>query len=259
MVAHAQQPTSPSVSDEIAWELLRDEWELLMAIGSGPTHLPIAAERMGESVEALTSRLEPLLKYGLVERSDGAYRLVPACHQRQEGMGSYLRDLVFKRIDPAGPPPVVARVRYDVGQRADLASLLQSAEGELFPWIAETASQPESVRSERFLMIVAVAAACPPTRHEELDDSGVPTDGDAVPDVLRVIRSAAIERSREESADTAKLWVAEMRVDPEIADEIVERVEAFVASAPAVSGQGAAAFALWPVAASTQGDEEKKE
>ena len=27
------------LADEIAWDLLRDEWELLMAVGTGPTEL----------------------------------------------------------------------------------------------------------------------------------------------------------------------------------------------------------------------------
>jgi hypothetical protein len=252
MVAMSQSQSTHPVSDEIAWEILRDEWELLMAIGSGPTSLKLASERLGAPIPSVTSRLDLLVQYGLVEADDEGFRLVPACHQRQEGMGSYLRDLVFKRIDPAGPPPIVARVRYDVGGKADLAALLNQAETELFPAVAAAASRPESARSERFLMIVAVAASCPPTAADLLDSDGVPSACDAVPEVLRVIRSAAIERSRTETADTAKLWVAEMRVDPEVADEIVESMEAFVASAPPVSGRGAAAFALWPVAGQVQ-------
>ncbi len=235
------------VQDELAWELLRDEWELLMAIGSGPTPLELASARTGEPVSDIAPRVELLVRYGLVEPSGDAYRLVPACHQRQEGMGSYLRDLVFKRIDPAGAPPIVARVRYDLGKHVDLEALLRSAEVELFPWVAQIASRPESERSERFLMIVAVAASCRPSELGGLDAQGTPRDGDALPEVIRVIRSAAIERSREATAATAKLWVAEMRVDPEVADAIIEKVEAFVAEAPAVSGSGAAAFALWPV------------
>ena len=163
-----------------------------------------------------------------------------------------MRDLVLKRIDPTGAPPIVARVRYDVGERPNLVKLLSMAEGEVLPSIAAIASKPESERSERFLMIFAVSASCPPVEPDTLGDDGIPVDGDAVPEVLRVIRSAAIERSRSETSDTAKLWVAEMRVDPEVADEIIETREAFVASAPAVSGRGAAAFALWPVGGQAQ-------
>jgi hypothetical protein len=253
MVAMSQPQSTSPVSDEIAWELLRDEWELLMAIGSGPTSLTLASERLGEPTLTVTPRLDLLVRYGLVEVDVEGFRLVPACHQRQEGMGSYLRDLVFKRIDPGGPPPIVARVRYDVGGKADLEALLSRAESEFFPSVAAAASRPESPRSERFLMIVAVAASCPPVAVNLLDLNGVPSTCDVVPDVLRVIRSAAIERSRTETADTAKLWVAEMRVDPDVADEIVESMEAFVASAPPVSGRGAAAFALWPVGGLQQG------
>ena len=241
------------VSDEIAWELLRDEWELLMAIGSGPVDEATAAERLGEPVAPVAERIALLLRYGLIEAVDGGYRLVPASHERQEGMGSYLRDLVFKRIDPDGAPPVVARVRYDLGGTPDLTRLIAQANEEVFPSVAAAASKPESDRSERFLMIFAVAASCPPVEPEGLGDDGIPLKGDAVPQVLRVIRSAAIERSRDETSATAKLWVAEMRVDPEVVDEIVETMEAFVASAPVVSGHGAAAFALWPVAGQVQG------
>ncbi|MDP6944157.1 MAG: winged helix-turn-helix domain-containing protein [Myxococcota bacterium] len=241
------------ISDEISWELLRDEWELLMAIGSGPVGVAEAAKRLGESPEAVSPRIELLVRYGLLERVEDGFRLVPACHERQEGMGSYLRDLVFKRIDPAGAPPIVARVRYDVGATPDLSRLITRANDEVFPAVAAAASKPESERSERFLMIFAVAAACPPVQPDALGDDGIPTLGDAVPEVLRVIRSAAIERSRDETAATAKLWVAEMRVDPEVVDDIIETMEAFVVSAPAVSGRGAAAFALWPVGGQAQG------
>ena len=256
MVAAQTEPT-PGVSDEIAWELLRDEWELLMAIGSGPTSVSAVAQRLGEPVSIVAPRIELLVRFGLVEGQETGYRLVPACHQRQEGMGSYLRDLVFKRIDPAGAPPIIARVRFDVGGEGDLKGLLAKAEGEVLPSVAAAASRPESDRSQRFLMIVAVAASCPPREPECLDSTGVPVHGDAVPEVLRVIRSAAIERSREETAATAKLWVAEMRVDPEVADEIVETMEAFVASAPSVSGRGAAAYALWPVVGQQRGSEKE--
>ena len=222
MVAVTRAAEPQPVSEEIAWELLRDEWELLMAIGSGPVDVASAATRLGEPESAVWPRIELLADYGLIEVCEGGYRLVPACHQRQEGMGSYLRDLVFKRIDPAGAPPIVARVRYDVGNQPDLAALLTRAQVDLFPAVADAASRPESERSQRFLMIFAVAAACPPLAPDALDEVGTPTDGDAVPEVLRVIRSAAIERTREETAATAKLWVAEMRVDPEVVDEIVE-------------------------------------
>ena len=40
------------VADELTWEILRDEWELLLAIGSGPTDVATAAKRLGEEVGA---------------------------------------------------------------------------------------------------------------------------------------------------------------------------------------------------------------
>lgn len=244
-VEHNARP--PKVADELAWELLRDEWELLLAIGTGPTDAVTAARRVGEEPSALDGRLALLVQHGLLKSIDGGYSLVSAYHQRQEGMASYLRDLVLKRIELGGLPPVVARVRYDVGDCPDLARLLQQADMGLFPAVTDMASRPESDRSERFLVIFAVSASCPPPEPDTLDNAGVPTSGDLVPQVLRAIRSAAIERSRSETAATAKLWVAEMRVDPEIADDIIDAMEDFLLEAPAVSGRGASAFAVWPV------------
>ncbi len=247
---HSARP--PKVADELAWELLRDEWELLLAIGAGPTDAATAARRVGARPAALTARLSTLVEHGLLRTAaGGGYSLVSAYHQRQEGMASYLRDLVLKRIEVGGLPPVIARVRYDVGSTPDLARLLHEADTGLFPAVTELASMPESDRSERFLVIFAVSASCPPLDEDALDEVGVPTGGDLVPQVLRTIRAAAIERSRRETAETAKLWVAEMRVDPEVADAIIDKMDDFLLGAPAVSGQGASAFAVWPVRPAT--------
>lgn len=237
------------VSDEIAWDLLRDEWELLMAVGSGPTTGDVAAERVAEPVDAVTPRLELLVEHGLLRRSgtDG-YTLVTADHQRQEGMSSYVRDLILRRIQLGGPPPLHAQVRFDVGAHADLGAIVARAETELFPAVAERASQPETDRSERFLLVLALSTDCARPDTDVVDDHGMMHGSELVPHVLRVVRSAAVERARSETTETAKLWVAEMRVDPEIADQIIDQVEQFIRTVPGVSGTGAAAFGVWPVA-----------
>jgi hypothetical protein len=238
----------PQVADEIAWDLLRDEWELLMAVGSGPTPAPEVARRAGEEIGAVIPRLGLLAEHGLLRASDEGYRLVTVDHQRQEGMSSYVRDLVLRRIELGGAPPVGAQVRFDVGGPGDLGEIVRLAEDELLPRVVTRANAPETERSQRFLLVIAVCGRCQPPDFEHLDAQGVLHGAELVPQVLRVVRGAAIERSRSTTREAAKLWVAEMRVDPEVADDIIEDVTRFMGTVPAVSGTGAAAFAVWPVA-----------
>ncbi|MGM0575636.1 MAG: hypothetical protein ACQEXJ_07900 [Myxococcota bacterium] len=230
------------VADELAWELLRDEWELLLAVGSGPTPERRVAESLGEPRASVAARLETLREHGLVEGAQGGWSLVPAVHQRQEGMSSYLRDLVLRRIDLDEPAPVGADVRCGLGGQGGVRSLLTRADDDLFPAVVAAASGPETERSERFLAVFAVSGAC----------AGAGGDGgDVVSGFLHVLRAAALERSREDTAGTAKLWVAEMRVDPEVAMDIAERMESFLGDASSSRGEGAATFAVWPLRAPT--------
>lgn len=227
----------PRVSDELAWELLRDEWELLLAIGAGPTPAEEAARRLGECPEGVTSRVEVLVEHGLVREVDGGLALVPAFHTRQEGMSSYLRELVLERVDLAGAVPVGAAVRWGLPPGDALRSMVGRAERSLLPWVVTAASEPESDESERFLAVFAVAGACPPPA--EL--------GDRVSGVLRILRAAALERSSGAPDTGSKLWVAEMSVTPHVATGISEAMNTFLARVPEGSGPGAATFAVWPV------------
>ncbi|MEZ4264867.1 MAG: helix-turn-helix domain-containing protein [Myxococcota bacterium] len=225
------------MSDELAWELLRDEWELLLAIGAGPTGPSEAARRLGECPEAVTSRVQTLVEHGLVRRVEGGLALVPAFHKRQEGMSSYLRELVLERVDLAGAVPIGAAVRSGLAADDALRALISRAEGTLLPSVVAAASGPESDRSERFLAVFAVSSACPAAVSPE----------DLVGNVLRVLRAAALERANDATDTASKLWVAEMSVTPDVAVSIAETIETFLASEPATDGPGAATFAVWPV------------
>lgn len=227
----------PHVSDELAWELLRDEWELLLAIGAGPTGAGEAARRLGECAEAVTSRIEVLVEHGLLREVEGGLELVPAFHKRQEGMSSYLRELVLERVDLAGAVPVGAAVRWGLPSDDALRAVMGRAEGTLLPGVVAAASGPESDASERFLAVFAVAGTCPPP----------PEPGDLVSSVLRVLRAAALERANDATDTRSKLWVAEMSVAPEVAAGISDAMNTFLARIPEASGPGAATFAVWPV------------
>ena len=105
------------------------------------------------------------------------------------------------------------------------------------------ASRPESPRSERFSVWFAAA-----------DDCELPADHGASPDgfyraVVQVLRNAATQRNDAQRSASAKLWIAEMRVDPELAEEIGERFESFFGSLPErADGAGALTYAIIPAA-----------
>ncbi len=225
------------VADELRWELVRDEWELLLAIGSGPTSVADLCQRLSEPTDAVAARVRVLVDHQLVQPVGDGYGLVPVFHQRQEGMASYLRDMVIKRLQPAGPPPIAGALRDGLGGPEAVRTLIAAADESLFPPVVAAASRPESDRSERFTVYFAVASDCPPAG---------PTSDTLQAGLMRVLRAAAVQRSHPQLAPGAKLWIAEMRTDPEVADEIGGLFQSFMQAAPAGSGAGAAVFAILP-------------
>ncbi|TNF28788.1 MAG: hypothetical protein EP329_17270 [Deltaproteobacteria bacterium] len=228
----------PKVADELTWELVRDEWELLLAIGSGPTSVVAAASALSSPVSAVAGRIALLERHGLVRRVDDGYGLVAAFYERREGMSSYLRDLVLRRLEAGDAPPIAGVVRTDVGSPEALEALLARAEESLYPAVVDAANRPESPASERFSVFFAVAADCPILR---------PASGERfLSELLCVLRAAAGQRSESPDTRSAYLWIAEMRVDPDVAVEIGDLFEDFISSAPSGEGRGAAAFAIVP-------------
>ena len=232
----------PKVADELTWELVRDEWELLLAIGSGPTSAVAAAVALASPAGEVAGRIALLERHGLVRRIDNGYGLVAAFYERREGMSSYLGDLVLRRLEAGDAPPIAGTVRTDLGSPEALAMLLGRAEESLYPAVVDVANRPESERSERFSVFFAAAADCPIVRS---------VDGDPfLSELLCVLRTAAGQRSQMPTTRSAYLWIAEMRVDPEVASEIGELFEDFLATAPLGEGRGSAGFAIVPSAAS---------
>lgn len=250
--------SSPThVKDELAWELVRDEWELLLAIGSGPTTVAQAARSLEKAPQSIERRVKLLAQHGLISpavdsegRDAGAsFRLVPAFYERREGMSSYLRDLVLRRVQDGAAPPLAGGARLALGGPTALEGVIARAEAELFPTVVSLASRPESERSERFSLFFAVA---------DSPDAGSvavqPFDGRGFREqLLRVLKAAATARSLEPDTRAAYLWVAEMRTDPEVAVEIGDLFDRFLESLPSVptagssrSAHGAAAFAVLP-------------
>jgi len=240
------------VRDELAYELVRDEWELLLAIGSGPTRVEDAARALAVDVAAVGKRVKLLEQHGLVARVDGAgYQLVPAFYERREGMSSCLRDLFLRRLLGESAPPVAGSARIGLGGAHALKALIARGDADVLPQVVALANRPESERSERFAVFFA-AADCP--------DAGTtpvqPFDGRGFREqLLRVLKSAATARSLEPQTDSAYLWFAEMRTDPEIALEIGDLFERFISEAEPhhqPTGHGAAVFAVLPASMHTQ-------
>lgn len=250
--AHAQAPQR--VSDELAWELVRDEWELLLSIGSGPTSAQQAAQALNLAPAQVDKRVRRLLDKNLIRSSSAGegFELVPAFYERREGMSSYLRDLVLRRLtdDRVTAAPLSARSRRQLGGKAALTALIASAERALFPEVVALANRPESERSERFSVFFAFsdmehAPKRPPTRAPS-------AAGGFRAELLEVLQAAATARSLDPNTRSSYLWVAEMRTDPEVAQEIGDLLERFVDSleSPTATGgeagDGALAFAVLP-------------
>lgn len=244
------------VSDELSWELVRDEWELLLAIGSGPTTLSQATVALGKvgGEGAVERRIARLLERNLVRRRGDGFELVPAFYERREGMSSYLRDLVLRRLtDPKlATAPLSARARDSLGDATTMTRLIARAEAEVFPAVVALANRPESERSERFSVFFAFSDMKHAPRRPAGDDFRA--------QLLNVLQAAATARSLEPDTRSSYLWVAEMRTDPEVAQEIGDLLERFVDTAPSADtldtaghphaqgqyGPGALAFAVLP-------------
>lgn len=242
------------VRNELAYELVRDEWELLLAIGSGPTRVEDAARSLSTDAATIARRVQLLEQHGLVVRIDGAgYQLVPAFYERQEGMSSCLRDLFLRRLLGESAPPVAGSARVGLGGAAALKALIARGDAEVLPQVVALANRPESDRSERFAVFFA-AAECP----EAGEGPVQPYDGRGFREqLLRILKAAATARSLDPRTESAYLWFAEMRTDPEIAGEIGELFERFIDEAqpsrhPHEAGHGAAVFAVLPASVHTQ-------
>lgn len=240
MTATAHQETRTAstpvgVADELAYELMRDEWDLLLAIGSGPRTAAQVAKDLGATKPAIERRAALLMRHGLVQQSGDGYSLVPAFFDRREGMSSFVRDLVMRCLESEAPP-VAGRVR-DGMAKAELVALNARLRTDAVAAVSAVANRPESEHAERFVLVCASA--------EVKKKSG--TDRSLKSDLLEVLRAAATARSLEPNAPHAFLWMSEMRVDPEVALEIGEIFERFVDGQPSQTpGDGRAAFVILP-------------
>ncbi len=242
-----ESPVPPRVRDELAWELVRDEWELLLAVGSGPTSVDEAASALEVDKLSIGKRLQRLLNHGLIAQVAGeteAFQLVPAFYERREGMSSYLKDLVLRRIQAGVAQPIAGRAITRIPPEL-MSDLIARAERDLFPKIVELANQPESPRSERFSVFFAGASSFDGAASRE----AFARDAAFRDKLLAVLRSAATARSLDPGTRSAYLWVAEMRTDPEVATEIGDLLERFTETFEthtASNHEGSVAFALLP-------------
>ena len=238
---------SQSQLDETSWDLLRDEWELCAAIGSGPTTLASLGVTLGVADRELTERLNLLERYGIVSRTKSGFRLVSVVHQRQESVTSYVRELLLERVSGPDAESVYHSVRWDEepSDEAPAHIVARLREGVIAP-IVELASQPRHPDEEAYVFALAFTSAAQVTEV-----------GDALA-VLDIVHRASMERCTPGLEDRAKIWVADMRVAREVAAQVCGLVENGLSDLPPVSGQGAVAFGLWrlkktPSSATMQG------
>lgn len=248
-----QSASLPIVSDELAWELLRDEWELLLAVGNGPTSVERVASGLGldaTSHEDLQERLQLLASHGVVYAHNGAFGLVSALHVRQEGMASFLKDLVIKRLQLGKEEPFAVGYRHLMGPATSstngMRPILAAAETRLFPGVFEALQAPAlGDHRQAVTFIFAVAS--------DLGDVEVSNDLDGF---MAVLRAAARERSSELTREGADLKLADTRNDMADVQRVAHLCEQFLAGTPETSGSGAVAYAvlLRPISCADSGD-----
>lgn len=222
-------------SDEATWDLLRDEWDLLLAIGVGPTNLNTIVSRVGGSPSSLFSRVERLTASGLLAETPDGWSLVSVVYERQEAMSSYLRELVLDRVATGDAEPVEMAVCTGTGEGAGLSEIHRQADATVLSQVVEIASVPEPDDAERFIVVFAATTLA--VRHE----------GTTQARAMDALRGAALQRSRAEAEGLSRMWLAEMCVSPNAAMLISERLAAFVDQRIKTSFGGTLVTAVWSV------------
>jgi hypothetical protein len=226
-----------TVADELTYELLRDEWELLLTIGTGPTSTEEIVSRTGAFSEGLKQRLSLLTHTGLIAKKPEGYCSVPAIHQRQESMSSCLRDLVIRRLELGRELPLAGQVSHHLGTEEDVMRLIAAANQNLLPEVYATASPPATSTSKRYAIFFAVASHGPTELHDE-----EPT---VVGPLLGLLKQAAIERAQEKTRGGSKLWIADVRTEMATANRIGELFSEFLRPTVSVASTGGmAGFAI---------------
>lgn len=224
------------LADEIAWDLLRDEWEILMAVGTGPTSLEKISSRCGVDASSLANRMAVLVDHGLLNRdTNDGYGLIPVVHKRQEGMASYLDDLVLSRIDPDGSNEALV-TRLGDGPVSGLGRFHSVLDDEVFPRVVELASAVDSPASQRYVVVYIA------TSEEDL----AVAEGASSAGFLQVLRAGALERSSRPDGP-ARVWVAELSVEPVVAEQITRLLVGAVDEVPRESFGGAFTLGVWRI------------
>lgn len=239
MVALCADTGPVRLSDETTYDILRDEWELLLAIGSGPTDLATVCERFGSRPGNLDARLAVLREVGLVRTEGRHYALVPAFHQRQEGMSSCVRDLLILRMHRGGELPLAYQVREGCGSAGAVRAFIQRLEREALPNAFGHADVPAGATSGRYTIVFAVA-----TGDASLSRAG-DRDDETTEGLVRLLRQAASERSQPQLREGAKLWMADVRIDEANAHAIADEFRGALDHWPADEGTGSAGFAVF--------------
>jgi hypothetical protein len=226
------------VEDETVYEFLRDEWELLLAVGTGPTERSVVVSRLGHEPTDLDRRLAILEEVGLLSITESRYAIIPAIHQRQEGMSSCLRDLVIRRMELGDEEPFAYCVRSGLGTASAIEGLIKKLDEHVIPKAYNLGSVQAEESSKRYLMVFAAASGAPGSTIV-----GVNMDETTEP-LIRLLRQAAIERSSGSTKASAKLWIADVHVNEDVALHIGKLFEEFLVESPSQGGTGSAGFAI---------------
>ncbi len=222
------------VRDELAWELLRDEWDLLLAIGNGPTGVDAVAERLNTPRGALLERLSVLHEHNLVYREGDAFGLISAIHVRQEGMSSFLKDLIIQRLQLGNEVPYAVGYRDRLGDSASVERFLSQANEDLFPPVFDVLQAPAGDDTPQAVTFIFVAAGAPPDNEVDSDLDGF----------MNVLKAAASERLVEATRGCSDIKLADTRNSMADVETVATLCDSFFSKTTIEAGRGAAAYAL---------------
>ncbi len=198
-------PKGHEVTSEVAYDLLQDHLETILALLDRPLTRDELLDRIGS--EAVLARL---LRQGLITEEGNSFHAVASIYSqmRQEGMISFLERYIL--------PSLAASIGEDAGFAAlenlqldltpeQMAGLRDGQVQGLINELADITDRPANgVVSKLTVLVVGTSRLLPSAEHATLDD------GDRA---LRMLKNACLQRSTPEERELALLTQVDGLVD----------------------------------------------
>jgi hypothetical protein len=179
------------VTSEVAYDLMHDHLDTILALLEGPLPRHEVQERVGSAVT-----VDRMLRYGLLEACGADLRAVATVYQqlRQEGMMTFLEHYVLPSLTAAdGHGMAGLETRYLTLSPAAVRAVRDGRVQELFDALTRVSEQPAAGQLARMTVLVIGTSS---VLRDELD---------ADEQALQHLRAAAMQRATEAEKDAAVL------------------------------------------------------